>query len=119
MESRKYIFYAGDSTAAQKKDCYYPETGIGQMLPLFFNENVTIHNHAINGRSTKSFIDEGRLERIDKEIREGDYLFIQFGHNDCSNAQGYLEDRYVPLGKPNAKGIYPVTCSGNAAPYES
>lgn len=82
MESRKYIFYAGDSTAAQKKDCYYPETGIGQMLPLFFNEDVTIHNHAINGRSTKSFIDEGRLERIDKEIREGDYLFIQFGHND-------------------------------------
>lgn len=82
MESRKYIFYAGDSTAAQKKDSAYPETGIGQMLPLFLNEDVTVHDHAINGRSTKSFIDEGRLQRIDKEIREGDYLFIQFGHND-------------------------------------
>ncbi len=82
MDSKTYIFYAGDSTAAQKTAAAYPETGIGQMLPLFLKENVTVHNHAVNGRSTKSFIDEGRLERIDKEIREGDYLFIQFGHND-------------------------------------
>ncbi len=82
MDSKTYVFYAGDSTAAQKAACAFPETGIGQMLPLFLKENITVHNHAVNGRSTKSFIDEGRLERIDKELREGDFLFIQFGHND-------------------------------------
>lgn len=82
MDSKIYVFYAGDSTAAQKEYRCYPETGIGQMLPLFLKENITVHNHAVNGRSTKSFIDEGRLLRIDKEIRKGDFLLIQFGHND-------------------------------------
>ena len=81
-EASTYIFYAGDSTAAQKRYNAYPETGMGQMLPLFLKPGVQVMNHAVNGRSTKSFIDEGRLDVIDSEIRPGDLLFIEFGHND-------------------------------------
>ncbi|MBQ8730474.1 MAG: hypothetical protein IJY81_04735, partial [Lachnospiraceae bacterium] len=48
-------------------------------------------------------------------IQAGDYLFIQFGHNDCSNGTGYIEDRYVPLGTPDANGVYPVTAGTKVA----
>lgn len=76
------IFYAGDSTVAQNSIRTYPQTGIGQTLPLYLKQLVTVHNHAINGRSTKSFIDESRLAAIYNELRAGDFLLIQFGHND-------------------------------------
>lgn len=76
------IYYAGDSIVAQKDISSYPETGIGQMLPLYLNHDVFVQNYARNGRSTKSFIDESRLAAIYNDIREGDFLFIQFGHND-------------------------------------
>lgn len=76
------IFYASDSTVAQNTVFSYPQSGIGQALPLYLREGVFVHNYAVNGRSTKSFIDEARLSAIDKELSEGDFLFIQFGHND-------------------------------------
>jgi len=76
------IFIAGDSTAATKDPSKYPETGWGQVINLYFNDEVCIRNFAKNGRSSKSFIDEGLLDQIAAEIQEGDYLFIQFGHND-------------------------------------
>ena len=76
------IYYAADSIVAQKNIFTYPETGIGQMLPLYLKRNIYLQNHAENGRSTKSFIDESRLAAIDNAICEGDFLFIQFGHND-------------------------------------
>jgi len=73
----------GDSTMANKElTGGNPERGWGQMLPGFFSENVRIENHAVNGRSTKSFIDEGRWETVIKQVKPGDYVFIQFGHND-------------------------------------
>ncbi|MCM1027339.1 MAG: rhamnogalacturonan acetylesterase [Roseburia sp.] len=76
------IFWAGDSTV-QTNDCgTYPQTGIGQVFSLFLKEGYAVENHAKNGRSTKSFIDEGRLAAIEERIGEGDFLFIQFGHND-------------------------------------
>ena len=80
------IYYAADSIVAQKNIFTYPETGIGQMLPLYLKRTVFVQNHAENGRSTKSFIDESRLATIDNDIREGDFLFIQFGHNDEKQA---------------------------------
>jgi len=80
------IYYAADSIVAQKNIFTYPETGIGQMLPLYLKRTVRIQNHAENGRSTKSFIDESRLAAIYNDIREGDFLFIQFGHNDEKQA---------------------------------
>ena len=76
------IYYAADSIVAQKNIFTYPETGIGQMLPLYLKRTVYVQNHAENGRSTKSFIDESRLAAIYNDIRQGDFLFIQFGHND-------------------------------------
>ncbi|HIQ73975.1 MAG TPA: rhamnogalacturonan acetylesterase [Candidatus Cottocaccamicrobium excrementipullorum] len=76
------IFYAGDSTVKFNKIDSYPQTGISQAMLLFLKEGVTMRSFAQNGRSTKSFMDEGRLEAIKREIKEGDFLFIQFGHND-------------------------------------
>ncbi|MBR6642440.1 MAG: rhamnogalacturonan acetylesterase [Lachnospiraceae bacterium] len=76
------IYYAADSIVAQKNIYTYPETGIGQMLPLYLKRNIFVQNHAENGRSTKSFLDESRLAAIEKDICAGDFLFIQFGHND-------------------------------------
>lgn len=76
------IFIAGDSTAATKQEDKRPETGWGEMLPEFFNEGVEFSNIAANGRSTKSFIDEGRLQKILDSIGVGDFLLIQFAHND-------------------------------------
>ena len=80
METR--IFWAGDSTVAQNTYLTYPQTGIGQAMGLYLRPGVVVCNHAINGRSTKSFMDESRLAAIYDIIEAGDYLFIQFGHND-------------------------------------
>jgi len=76
------IYMIGDSTMANKPLNDNPERGWGQLFPQFFNENVKIENHAMNGRSTKSFIDEGRWDSVFFKLKKGDYLFIQFGHND-------------------------------------
>lgn len=76
------LYIAGDSTAAQKYAAAAPETGWGMALHFFLHEDVMVANHAVNGRSTKSFIDEGGLTAILDVIRPGDLLLIQFGHND-------------------------------------
>ncbi|MFB9326214.1 rhamnogalacturonan acetylesterase [Paenibacillus aurantiacus] len=76
------LYIAGDSTAAQKGGGEKPMAGWGEFLPFRFRSGVTVRNWAINGRSTKSFIAEGRLAAIAREIVPGDYWFIQFGHND-------------------------------------
>lgn len=76
------IFWAGDSTVQYNDITTYPQTGIGQVLHLYLKPDVKIENYAKNGRSTKSFIDESRMVPIYDKITEGDFLFIQFGHND-------------------------------------
>mgnify|MGYP002236990560 FL=1 len=77
------IFMIGDSTMANKKiDGGNPERGWGMVLPGFFSEDIRIDNHAANGRSSKSFISEGRWEKVISKVKKGDYVFIQFGHND-------------------------------------
>ena len=78
----RHIFWAGDSTVATNKASTYPQTGIGQAFDRFTAMDVAVCNRAVNGRSTKSFIDESRLAPIYNEITKGDFLFIQFGHND-------------------------------------
>ncbi|MGQ4385662.1 rhamnogalacturonan acetylesterase [Streptomyces sp. SAS_270] len=80
------LYIAGDSTAAQKYSDAAPETGWGMALPFFLNKDVVVANHAVNGRSSKSFIDEGRLDVILQAIRPGDLLLIQFAHNDEKSA---------------------------------
>lgn len=80
------IFLAGDSTIADKPyRTGNPEKGWGQVLPLYFNTGVRIQNHAVNGRSTKSFIDEGRWEVLVDQLKPGDYVFFGFGHNDAKS----------------------------------
>lgn len=78
------IFIIGDSTAA-KKDLSKgsPERGWGMALQCYFDEQyIRVDNHAVNGRSSRSFINEGRWEKVRQLIRPGDYVIIQFGHND-------------------------------------
>lgn len=87
------IHLVGDSTMADKPNPdRNPERGWGQMLHLWFNDLVTIRNHAVNGRSSKSFLEEGRWNDVLREINPGDYVFIQFGHND---QKAYDPNRYV------------------------
>lgn len=77
------IFTIGDSTMANKPlEGGNPERGWGQMLSRYFSEEIVIDNHAVNGRSSKSFIDEGRWDKVLAKLKKGDYVFIQFGHND-------------------------------------
>ncbi len=77
------IFVIGDSTAAEKGHAKTnPERGWGMVLQGCFDEKIIVDNHAVNGRSSKSFIDEGRWQKVLDKIKPGDYVFIQFGHND-------------------------------------
>ena len=76
------VHYIGDSTVARNNYRSYPQTGMSQGLSLFLSEQVFIRSYAKNGRSTKSFLDEGRFEPVKQAMKPGDFLFIQFGHND-------------------------------------
>lgn len=77
------VFMIGDSTMANKplKD-ENQERGWGQMLPMMLQGKIKVDNHAVNGRSSRSFINEGRWDKVIEKIRPGDYLVIEFGHND-------------------------------------
>ncbi len=72
----------GDSTMANKQAYDFPETGWGQVFNEVFTDQVEIKNYALNGRSTKSFRTEGHWKKIFDQLQLGDYVFIQFGHND-------------------------------------
>ena len=77
------IHMIGDSTMADKPVIpANPERGWGQMLPVFFKDTVRVKNYARNGRSTKSFIAEGLWDKVVAELKPGDFVIIQFGHND-------------------------------------
>lgn len=76
------VFTIGDSTMASKKAEVAPETGWCQVFSEFVDSSVEIKNRAVNGRSSKSFITEGRWKAVLDSLKTGDYVFIQFGHND-------------------------------------
>ncbi len=78
------VFICGDSTAASYKPEEAPLTGWGQVLHEFL-PGVRVENRAMGGRSTKSFLAEGRLQRIETELGPGDLLLVQFTHNDTSD----------------------------------
>lgn len=122
------IYLAGDSTVKTYDEEQYIG-GWGQFLDEFLTEDVDVINCANGGRSSRSFINEGRLynindsnfnysfsqnngDSIEDVIKEGDFLFIQFGHNDdASKLSNYqtIYDRMVPLGEKDENGIYPTT----------
>jgi lysophospholipase L1-like esterase len=76
------LWLIGDSTMSEKQVKAYPETGWGMPFVNFWDSSVTIDNRAQNGRSTKTFINENRWQPVTDNLQEGDYVFIQFGHND-------------------------------------
>ncbi len=114
------VYVIGDSTVQTYKDNVYPQTGWGQVLGYFFDASkVKVLNYAIGGRSSRTFIEEGRLDEVKGKLQKGDYLFVQFGHNDrdYSKAARYVEpsqfsgyiQKYVDAGK--AKGANVVLVS--------
>src|SRR5579871_3861122 len=80
-EAKTKIWLIGDSTMSNKEIKAYPETGWGMPFACFFDSTVVVDNRAKNGRSTKSFISEGRWDAAFGSMKAGDYVFIQFGHN--------------------------------------
>lgn len=113
------LFLVGDSTMADKSSPNdNPERGWGMVLPTFFNDNILIENHARNGRSTKTLIAEGRWDFLIRRVTTGDFVVIQFSHNDeveTKRAYTPLPDfeenfrRFVR--EVRAKGAIPILCT--------
>ncbi|MGE5498636.1 MAG: rhamnogalacturonan acetylesterase, partial [Syntrophothermus sp.] len=118
MEDRKPVLYLiGDSTMADKPLDDNPERGWGQLLPGFMTDEVLIENHAKNGRSTKSFIDQGLWQEVYDKLHPGDYVFIQFGHNDSKTEDtsryaephsAYKDNLIKFVMDTRSKGAFPV-----------
>ncbi|MEO6358996.1 MAG: rhamnogalacturonan acetylesterase [Sphingomicrobium sp.] len=108
------IFIASDSTAQTYGADKYPQQGWGAMLPCAFDDQVTVENRAIGGRSTRSFINEGRLDKIAQDISADDTLLIQFGHND----QNPKPERYTSVAdyKTNLRRYIDVAVQKGARP---
>ena len=93
------IHVVGDSTVQTYKDNAYPQTGWGQVIGYFFDgARVKVNNAALGGRSSRTFIEEGRLDGVINSAQKGDYLFVQFGHNDrdYSKSARYVEPSQFP-----------------------
>ena len=113
------LYLVGDSTMADKNPKRMPEKGWGQMLSQFFNEDITIENHAKNGRSSRSFIYEGRWDSIMSKLSKGDFVVVQFAHNDevITKTGRYCvpeEYRYNLIKfiqEAQGKGAEPVLCT--------
>lgn len=114
------LYMAGDSTMSHKPKKEHPERGWGMMLPEFFDDKVIINNHAVNGRSTKSFISEGRWQTIMDKVQAGNYVVIQFGHNDSSPDKGperystpeeYKANLIRFVNETRAKNAKPILCT--------
>lgn len=87
------VFLAGDSTMSIKETSAFPETGWGMPFVHFWDSSIQVVNRARNGRSTKTFRSEGHWQSILHELQAGDYVLIQFGHNDEALEK---QERYAP-----------------------
>lgn len=90
------VYLIGDSTMCEYPASRAPLTGWGMPFSLFFDSTVTVDNRARGGRSTRTFISENRWQPIADSLQEGDYVFIQFGHNDGAKGERY-KARYTPV----------------------
>lgn len=109
------VFLAGDSTVTDQP--FEPAAGWGQMLPRFFKPEISVANHAESGETLKSFLIERRLDKILSRIKPGDWLLIQFGHNDqkiqwpqtyAEAATTYRDYLRVYVGEALRRGATPV-----------
>lgn len=131
-----HIFMAGDSTMSDK--LFYKnatdsltgeitaetflERGWGQLLPEFFSDKVSIRNFAQNGRSTRLFIEEGLWDKLISEVQKGDYVVIQFAHNDAAkdrpdkytSPEDYRKNLNRFVDEVRAKGATPIICTSVA-----
>lgn len=90
------VWLIGDSTVCDQPLDRFPVTGWGTPFKLFFDSTVTVSNHARGGRSTRTFISEGRWQKVFDSLKSGDYVLMQFGHNDEAKEPQY-SDRYTPV----------------------
>jgi len=110
------VFYIGDSTVQLNKIDTYPQTGMSQVLHLYMGDHVQVVPHGKNGRSTKSFLEEGRFEPVRRAMGPGDVLLIQFGHNDekpdvlrhTEPFGSFQENLRCFIRAAREKGAYPV-----------
>ena len=107
------VFLCGNSTVVDQDN--EPWCGWGQMIPRFFNEKVSFANYAESGEAANTFISAGRLRKISTKIKPGDYIFVEFGHNDQKQKgpgkgpwTSYTESlrQYIELAR--SKGATPV-----------
>lgn len=85
------LFILGDSTASVKEDNKRPETGWGEKIHHFLSPHVNVINLAANGKSTRTFIEEKRFDHLLSQLKSGDYVMIQFGHNDEKIGERYTD----------------------------
>lgn len=119
------IFIAGDSTACnyphEGENNRFPQTGWGQVFGECFTDEIVVVNCARSGRSSKSFLREENYQFICDNIQKGDYLFIQFAHNDCKSEDlqrytspddnSYQECIYKFINTARSVGANPVLCT--------
>ena len=111
------IYLIGDSTVSTYDSSRYPRMGWGQVFRNFFDPSrIRVENRAIPGRSSKSFYEEGHWSTIIDSLHPGDYVFIQFGHNDEKTDTARHTDPYtsfktylrIYIDGSRAKGAYPI-----------
>ncbi|KJD31101.1 hypothetical protein PK35_16635 [Tamlana nanhaiensis] len=90
------IYLVGDSTMCLYDDSRFPQEGWGMPFANFFNASAKIENHAKGGRSSRSFIEENRWQPIVDSLQAGDYVLIQFGHNDAQNSKDHPDRKTTP-----------------------
>jgi len=114
------IFMVGDSTMADKTELEIsPERGWGQLLPTYLQGNIVVQNHAMNGRSTKSFLDEGRWDEVMRRAHKGDIVVLQFGHNDAkvsdpkryASVEDYKHNLTRMIQDAQAKKMHVILCT--------
>jgi len=113
------LFLCGDSTVVDQEG--EPWASWGQMIPRWFNENICIANYAESGETTTSFMAEKRLDKVLSMIKKGDYVFIEFGHNDEKDKGGnagaflnYAQNLRTYINKVKMKGANPIILSPTA-----
>jgi lysophospholipase L1-like esterase len=113
------VFLAGNSTVVNQDD--EPWAAWGQMIPRFFKPGVAIANHAESGLTLGSFLGSHRLEKVLSVIKPGDYLFIEFGHNDQKEKgpndgayNSYTERLKLFVSEAKKKGATPVILTSTA-----
>jgi len=96
LKKKIHVYLIGDSTMCTYETSRAPLTGWGMPFVNFFDSTVSIDNRARGGRSTRTFISENRWQPVAESLEEGDYVLIQFGHNDEAKEEKY-KDRYTPV----------------------